>query len=168
MEIDFLFKAQRNLLFPFQLMLLILTLLQYKGLLLDVMGILILFGFDQLLNHMLEFDQLERILRLKGNSLLQVLSIFLQLFLVMLEELIFHLLTLLLIILNLIIPVFLECLHFVIELFVELLSFLLLIPFEIDFLFLFKDLSKLLKFQMRVFGVLLAHLDTFCLEPTLA
>lgn len=74
---DLLLKTEIDFLLPLNLMLFILLLLQNKGLLLDVMSILILLSFDQLLDHVLELDQLETVFGLEGDLLLEVLTIFL-------------------------------------------------------------------------------------------
>lgn len=77
MKTDLLLKTEIDFLFPLKLMLFILLLLQNKGLLLNVMSILILLSFDQLLDHVLELDQLETVFGLEGDLLLEVLTIFL-------------------------------------------------------------------------------------------
>lgn len=77
MKTDLLLKTEIDFLLPLNLMLFILLLLQNKGLLLNVMSILILLSFDQLLDHVLELDQLETVFGLEGDLLLEVLTIFL-------------------------------------------------------------------------------------------
>lgn len=74
---DLLLKTEIDFLLPLNLMLFILLLLQNKGLLLDVMSILILLSFDQLLDHVLELDKLETVFGFEGDLLLEVLTILL-------------------------------------------------------------------------------------------
>lgn len=162
MKIDLLLQTQPDLLLPLDLMTLVFLLLQGEGLLLDIMSVLVLLCPDQLLNHVLELDQLQTVLRLERDLLLKMLPELLELFFVVLEQLVLHLLALPLVVLDLVVPVLLEGPHFHPELLVELIALLLLASFEVHFLFLLQDLPEMDKFLVGVLGVFLVNLGTSC------
>lgn len=160
MEVDLLLQTEPDLLLALDLMTLVFLLLQGEGLLLDIMGVLVLLCSDQLLNHVLELDQFQAVLRLERDLLLKMLPVLLELFFVVLEQLVLHLLALPLVVLDLVVPVLLEGPHFHPELLVELIALLLLASFKVYFLFLLQDLPEMDQFLVGVLSVFLANLGT--------